>query len=191
MWLTADGDPVLDHDGIVKTGLRKRPISEVMRRDLPEHIPGLDDLYAVCGTSFELSLDVKDPTAHARVVAVARATGGDALEKLWLCDPEWTRLAALRRELADVKLVDSTRLKRLTNGPERHASQLADAGIDCINMHHTDWNKGLVTLFNRFGLRTFGWDAQFERILYQLVLIGVDGLYSDHVDRMMSIVASE
>ena len=28
VWMTADGVAVLDHDGVVKKGLRKRPISE-------------------------------------------------------------------------------------------------------------------------------------------------------------------
>ena len=46
--------------------------------DLPAHIPTLADLYATCGTDFELSLDVKDPAPFDRVVAVARAAGGDA-----------------------------------------------------------------------------------------------------------------
>lgn len=190
VWLTADGDPVLDHDGIVKTALRKRPISEVLRRDLPDHIPGLDDLYATCGTDFALSLDVKDPTAHARVQAVARATGGKALENLWLCDPNWERLAALRSELNDVRLVDSTRLKRLTTGPERHAAQISAAGIDAINMHVTDWSLGLTTLFHRFERVVFGWDAQHERTLQSLLSMQVDGLYCDDVELMMAVVGS-
>ena len=41
VWLTADGVAVLDHDGVVKKGLRKRPISEFERAELPEHIPTL------------------------------------------------------------------------------------------------------------------------------------------------------
>src|SRR3954451_2163401 len=60
VWVTADGAAVLDHDGVVRQGLRKRAIGDVARADLPAHIPTLDDLYAVCGTAFELSLDVKD-----------------------------------------------------------------------------------------------------------------------------------
>jgi hypothetical protein len=30
----------------------------------------------------------------------------------------------------------------------------------------------------------FGWDAQFERILDELLDCGIDGVFSDHVDRM-------
>jgi glycerophosphoryl diester phosphodiesterase len=31
----------------------------------------------------------------------------------------------------------------------------------------------------------FGWDAQNPRVLAELVDAGIDGVYSDHVDRMV------
>jgi glycerophosphoryl diester phosphodiesterase len=62
----------------------------------------------------------------------------------------------------------------------------AEAGIDVLNMHHTDWNGGLVAMVHRFGVMAFGWDAQHERVLRELLRSGVDGVYSDHVDRMVS-----
>jgi glycerophosphoryl diester phosphodiesterase len=40
-------------------------------------------------------------------------------------------------------------------------------------------------LFHRFEVTTFGWDAQHERILTALLRMGIDGVYSDHVDRMV------
>src|SRR3954467_15942769 len=60
VWCTADGVAVLDHDGVVGSRLRRRPIGETPRAALPSHIPTLADLYVECGTDFELSLDVKD-----------------------------------------------------------------------------------------------------------------------------------
>src|SRR3954464_6653762 len=63
VWLTADGHAVLDHDGVVGGRLRRRPIRDPARPDLPPHIPSLAELYAACGTAFELSLDIKDPAA--------------------------------------------------------------------------------------------------------------------------------
>jgi Aerobic-type carbon monoxide dehydrogenase, middle subunit CoxM/CutM homologs len=45
VWLTADGEVVLDHDGEVKRGrLRKVPIGRLRRDELPEHIPTLSEL---------------------------------------------------------------------------------------------------------------------------------------------------
>jgi glycerophosphoryl diester phosphodiesterase len=137
-------------------------------------------------------------------VAVARAAGDQALANLWLCHPDWEQLATWRADgtpgagasgsavsgrspLPDqVHLVDSTRLRRIHEGPERRAANLADAGIDAINMHMTDWNPGLTTLFHRFLRLAFAWDAQFDRNLVTLLGMGCDAVYSDHVERMVA-----
>lgn len=188
VWCSADGEAVLDHDGIVKTGMRRRAINEVPRRKLPSHIPSLAELYDTCGTTFELSLDVKDPKAYDATVAVARSFGDEAVSRLWLCDPDWNRLASVRASCPDAKLVDSTRLKRLTEGTERRGAALSAAGIDAINMHVSDWSLGLTTLFHRFSLYVFGWDAQHERLLRDLQGMEIDGVYCDDVERMMSVI---
>lgn len=190
VWLTADGIPVLDHDGLVRVGRRRRPIREATRDQLPPHIPALAELYGAGGGSVELSLDVKDAAATRAVVAVAREAG--ALGRLWLCHPDWELLATWRTLADEVHLVDSTRLRKMKEGPERRAAQLSAAGIDAVNLHHTDWSRGLTTLFHRFERLAFAWDAQHERILLNLFAIGVDGVYSDHVDRMIDALnASE
>jgi glycerophosphoryl diester phosphodiesterase len=169
-------------------GLRTRPIGAVTRAQLPEHVPTLDDLYAECGTGYELSLDVKDPEAAAVVADIARAAGGQATERLWICHPAWEVLAEWREDLHDVRLVDSTRLRDMRQGPERRAAQLSAAGIDAVNLHETEWTGGLTTLFHRFGVLAFGWDAQHERVLRNLVRMGIDAVYSDHVDRMVDVI---
>ena len=189
MWLTEDGVAVLDHDGVVKTGLRRRAIGRVTRRELPSHIPTLAELYESCGTDYELSLDVKDGAAAGAVIDVAREAGGaEALGRLWLCHPDWRLVATWRALDADVRLVDSTRLRRIKEGPERRAADIAAAGIDAINMHHTDWTRGLAALFHRFELHCFGWDAQVDRILAEMLGHGLDGVFSDHVDRMVEAI---
>src|SRR6187551_2455353 len=58
VWLTADGVAVLDHDGVVKQGLRRRPIAGVVRSSLPVHIPSLAEMLDSCGSGFDLSLDL-------------------------------------------------------------------------------------------------------------------------------------
>jgi glycerophosphoryl diester phosphodiesterase len=185
VWLTNDGVAVLDHDGVVRSGLRRRPIADLRRDQLPAHIPTLAELYDVCGSTFHLSLDVKDAAAASRVIAVAAEAGQGALGRLWLCHPDWEQAAAWRALSDDVKLVDSTRLRRIKEGPERRAATLAEMGVDAINMHATDWTGGLTTLFHRFERLAFGWDAQFERVLQSLLEMGCDAVYSDHVDRMV------
>jgi glycerophosphoryl diester phosphodiesterase len=189
VWLTADGIPVLDHDGEVRQGLRRRPIRSLDRRELPPHIPSLAELYEACGTGLPLSLDVKDPAGVAPVLAVAREAGGEAESNLYLCTSSVERARAWRSLSADVKLVDSTRLRRIKEGAERRAAALADAGIDAVNMHVDDWSGGLTTLFHRFGRTCFAWDAQHRRQLDAVLAAGIDGVYSDHVDRMMDAIA--
>jgi glycerophosphoryl diester phosphodiesterase len=188
VWLTRDGVAVLDHDGVARTGVRRRPIAEVSRAQLPAHIPTLEDLYATCGSDYELSLDVKDPASTPIVLATARAAG--ATGRLWLCHHDWHQVAAWRALSGEVRLVDSTRLRRMKDGPERRAAELAAAGIDAVNLHHTDWTGGLTTLFHRFDRLAFAWDAQHDRILARLLAMGIDAVYSDHVDRMVEAVTA-
>lgn len=189
VWLTADGVPVLDHDGLVVGRLRKRPIAEFRRSELPGHIPSLTDLYEHCGTDYALSLDLKDPGAGAAVVEATREAAPALLERLWLCSPTWQELLPLRESGA--RLIDSTRLHRIKEGPERRAAVLADQGIDGINLHHTDWNGGLVALFHRFDLVAFGWDMQHHDVLRPALRMGLDAVYSDWVDRMIDAYRAE
>ncbi len=186
VWLTADGVPVLDHDGVVGR-LRRTPIRSVDRADLPPHIPSLRELYETVGVDIPLSLDVKDPAAFTATVEVAEACGAD--ERLWLCHPDWELVATWRARSDAIHLVDSTRMKRIPEGPERRAMSLRNAGIEVLNMHHSDWSAGLTTLFHRFGIECFGWDAQQPRILDKLLSMGIDGVFSDHVDRMVDAMA--
>jgi glycerophosphoryl diester phosphodiesterase len=181
VWITADGQAVLDHDGVVGGRLRRRPISAVARTDLPGHIPTLRELYDTCGTDFELSLDIKDTAAIGEVIAVARDVGDDAESRLWLCHPDWRVVATWRELSPTAKLVDSTRLRHMSDGAERRAAELQAAGIDAVNLHHTDWNGGHVALFHRFGIYTLAWDCQFERVLDDMLNAGMDGVFSDHV----------
>jgi glycerophosphoryl diester phosphodiesterase len=189
VWLTADGEAVLDHDGQVRAGLRKRPIGAYAREELPTHIPTLRELYDEVGVGLDISLDVKDPRAFPRVVEVAAAAGTGALGRLWLCHHRTSQVAAWRQECADVRLVDSTFLGHMPDGPERRAAELAEAGVDAVNLHHSEWTGGLATLFHRFGVLCFGWDAQHDRVLDELLDVGLDAVYSDHVDRMVDAIS--
>ena len=189
VWVTEDGEAVLDHDGLVGSRLRRRRIREVRRADLPHHIPTLGDLYATCGTGFELSLDLKDPDALPVVLAVARAASGEAPGRLWICHHEWELLASSRATAHDVRLVDSTSIHTMKKGPEHRAAALANAGIDAVNLPESEWTGGLAALFHRFERCAFGWDAQYERQLDNLLDLGIDAVYSDHVDRMVEALA--
>ena len=88
-----------------------------------------------------------------------------------------------------MRLVDSTFLGHMPEGTEQRAATLARSGIDAVNLHHSEWTGGLTALFHRFEVLCFGWDAQHDRILDNLLDAGLDAIYSDHVDRMVEALA--
>ena len=189
VWATADGVAVLDHDGVVGRRPRRRPIAEVPRGELPEHIPDAAALVALMGDDLHVSVDVKDPAAAGPLLDALGADDPIRLARVWLCHDDHDLLLSWRALAPQVRLVDSTRLKHLGQGPERHAAQLRERGIDAVNLHHTDWSGGLVALYHRFGVRAWGWDAQHVRVLDGLFDMGIDALFSDHVDRMADALA--
>lgn len=192
VWVTADGVAVLDHDGEIRVGrFKRRPIGEMRRDELPEHIPALADLFEACGTDYHLSLDLKGPSTGAEVIRAVREHAPELLPRLWLCHHELDALSDLRDADDEVKLVDSTRLHRIDEGPERRAARLADLGIDGINLRKADWNGGLVALFHRFERTAFSWDLQHEHLLRPAFRMGIDGVYSDYVDRMVGAFNEE
>jgi glycerophosphoryl diester phosphodiesterase len=190
VWVTADHVPVLDHDGVVKRSLgRNRAIGEMARATLPDHIPSLAELIERCGSDYHLALDLKDAASGQRVIDVLSEVAPDMVDRVWLCAPQWEALLPLRGQ--GVKLVDSTRLSKLKEGPERRAATLREHGIDGINFHHSDWNGGMVALFHRFDRAAFGWDMQEPHILQAGLRMGLDGVFSDWVDRMIDVYHAE
>ena len=192
-WITADGVVVLNHDeavwGLPTLSTRRlfgRLIRRTSRASLPAHIPTIDEYYDNCGTGLPLSVDVKDEAAFEGLLAAARSHR--AAERLWVCHHRAEVLSEWRAAAPEVKLVHSTRLNRLPRGPERHGADLAAAEVDAVNLHREDWNGGLTTLYHRFGVLAFGWDAQQSRHIAELVDAGIDAVYSDHVDRMVEVL---
>ncbi len=185
VWVTKDGVLVLDHDGVVKSRLRSKSISEFDASQLPSHIPTLEEMLLHCGTQYQLSLDVKDAAVFASIENVVSNIDNSMLERLWLCHPSIDVLIAQRKIVSQCKLVDSTRLAKIKEGPERRAATISSNGINACNLHFTDWNGGLVALFHRFNVVTFGWDMQHESVLVDSMRMGLDGVFSDWVDRMV------
>lgn len=186
-WITADGVVVLDHDGVTGPRWHRRALSTQSRGDLPGHIPGLSELYERCGSAYELSLDVKDPAALHAIVAAADAVG--ATSRLWLCYHDWRPMAAWGSHVGGANLVESTRLGWMRDGLGPEAAALRDAGIGAINLHRSEWDEVNVAEVQKAGLKAFAWDAQAVADIARLVDLAVDGIYSDHVARLMATIA--
>ena len=170
----------------MRRGRRRRRIADSTAAELAElSVPRLADVYEQLGTAFECSVDVKSPDAAGALVEVARRY--DALERLWVCSPDLELLRPLRAEPA-VKLVHSERRRAISVPLERHAYELASIGIDAMNMHHSEWTAGLVSLFHRFDVLAFAWDTQEVRQLRAVLRMGIDAVYCDRPDRMVATV---
>jgi glycerophosphoryl diester phosphodiesterase len=185
-WITADGQVVLDHDGVTGPPWRHRAITTQPRSALPAHIPALTELYRNCGNAFELSLDVKDPRALPPILAAADAAG--ARGRLWLCHPDGAVLGGWRELAGVARLVCSTRVAGLPGGLETQVHVLRHAGVDALNLHRRDWTAARVAATHQAGLRAFGWDAQAGAEITRLLALGLDGVFSDHVDRLVAAV---
>lgn len=112
-----------------------------------------------------------------------------AEHRLWLCHPDWNVLASLR-ERTTARLVDSTRIRRIKEGPERRAAALAAAGVDGVNLPQKEWTGGLAALFHRFERLCVAWDVQYERIAAALTRMGIDAMHGDHVERLIAGTAA-
>jgi len=188
VWLSRDGQPVLVHDDVFWRGLRRVHVKSTNADELARlRVPSLTDLFDAVGAEYELSLDLKDVEAVGPTLDVVGARGH--ADRTWLCAYGVTRLGRLREEHPDVRLVNSRPRDRIEGSVERHAARLAELGIDAMNMRHTEWTAGLVTLFHRFEIRAFAWDVQHVRHLRTMLDYGIDAVYSDRVDRMVATVS--
>ncbi|HEX8770387.1 MAG TPA: hypothetical protein VF711_06450, partial [Acidimicrobiales bacterium] len=184
--LTADGVVVLSDSESLRVRLRRRPIAEVPQASLPAGTPSLQEVYQRCGIDFSLALDVADSDVAAAVIRTAQTCGGEQImRRLWLVNSDWERLAEWRERWTEIRLVNRASLGALRRGPERRAAQLAAAHVDAVLLSPAEWTGGLTTLFHRFERNAFASDSPHERVMRELLRMGIDGLSSDQVERMM------
>jgi glycerophosphoryl diester phosphodiesterase len=181
-WLSRDGAVVLDHDGVGGVDRNQR-IADLRRDELPAHIPTIDELYTACGTDYELAIDVKAPAIADAVAAAAQRFG--AADRLWVVAPAASYLA----RLSAGHRVMTVRGNVLRSGRRRAAFSAARAaGIEVINARWLWWTGSLVDEVHAMGMRAFGYDAQKRVSLDRSLGIGLDGIFSDHVDRMLAAI---
>ena len=185
-WVTKDDQVVLDHDGVVKGGilskLRPKKISEIASSELPNSIPSYDQLLRLSPDDASISIDVCD--TRAMPLIAASTSDKDNPGRIFICHPDIRVLESWKVLYPEFRYVNSIRLSKIVEGPERRCADLANFKIDVLNMHHTDWNGGLVSLAHRFNIGAFSWDLQHDEQLQTAFLMGVDAVYSDWPDRM-------
>ena len=169
VWLDADGTPVLHHGPPHRE--RETPLS-------------LAGLFRECGTSFDLSLDMKGPGTAERTVAVARAAGFD-LSRLWLCGGQGS-CVSWRAYDPRIRLVTPLGWRDALFAPEATLARIAADRIDAVNLRHGRWTKRMVKQAQAAGLLAFAWDVNTRWGLWLARRRGVDGVYSDHVRLLVS-----
>ena len=186
-WLARDGVPILIHDPTSRHRGRRIYVRRRTARDLAAlDIPTLAELYAACGTGFELSLDLQHPEVGFPVLEVAEAAS--ATDRLWACHDDLEFLLGLRRRSREVHIVCSTRPRRMGETVTERIRRLADLGIEVLNMKWPDWTSERVETAHAAGLLAFGWDAQDDDAMERLLTMGIDGLYSDFPDRLVAAI---
>ena len=172
VWLDPSGEPLLHHGP-----LHKEPVPPL----------ALAELFARCGTDFDLSLDMKGPgDAAGRTIEVARAAGFD-LSRLWLCGGG-LRSAPWRALDPDVRLVTDMRWRDAVIGGRRAMAVVSAAGIDAVNLRHGRWSRRLIRRAHEAGLLAFGWDVQFPWTMRWAVRRGLDAVYSDRPRLLVEVL---
>lgn len=190
VWLTRDDVPVLHHDGTVRTSAGRRRIRDLDRRDLPRDVASLVDLYRMCGTGLDIAIDMLDPDAARPVVAAALTAGADAPAHLWLCSKDAELLARWRSLHPAIHLVHSdSAWSKHRRDAGAHLDLLARRGIDVLNLKHRQCSRRVVQMCHERGLKLFAWGVRRRPTMRHLWSLGVDGVMSDHVDRLLSASA--
>lgn len=186
MWSTSDGVAVVHASGQAGGTLRRRRISQLQWSEVPGDIPSLAELYDSCGPELCLAAHVADDRSAAGAIRSAEEVSAKALGGLWLINPDIDVLAVWRQRWSDVHLVNETKLSVLRRGAERRAAELAATRVQAVALPPGEWSGGLTTLFHRFGCYTFALDVQHERVVRQLLRMGIDAVSSAFADRMVA-----
>jgi len=188
--LSLDGVPVLVHDSYLTgtTWLPRRVRRLSTSRLESMGVTPLRRLYEELGSSYQLSIDVKDPDAGLATIAVAREVGD--VSRLWLVHDSIHVLQRLRRADPDVRLVHETRMRvlaRTETTPEAHMDLLARWQVDAQNTHWSRWTPALLAAARERGLLAFGSIAQLPHQMERALRTGLDGLYTDHVRDLVRV----
>jgi glycerophosphoryl diester phosphodiesterase len=177
-WVTADGYVVLDHDGLHRAGRPdQRPITEIRRAELADHIPTLADLYDSCGVDYDLAVDIKGEGAGTAISKVAEDHG--VAERLWL----FTSSASRPGEVGNAHAGVTVRGAELREAHRRKPllRSLRDEGIEVVNARWPFWSRRAVNEVHELGMLAFAWDVQRSIALWRCNRLRIDGIFSDHV----------
>ncbi len=157
--LDAAGRPVLSH------GPARGPV------------PLLAELFAACGTAYDLSLDVPDRAAARRCSGSPAERASTRVGSGCARRPRCSRAGAALD--ADVRLVGDARRDQVLPGRGAAVRRLAALGGSALNLRSGWWSAGLVRRAHDAGLLALAWDVRTVQRWRRLRALGCDGVYSD------------
>ncbi len=181
VWTTADGVVVANRTGQQRKKFRKVAVSRMKFAELDSSSSEFDALLRAVGLG-SIHLLVGDEDSVDAAVKLAR--NANAEEQLWLVSDDLALLTRWRTRTSS-KLVHSVRIRDLKQGPERFAADLKDRSLDGLEMFHTDWNGGLITMVHRFGLLGIATGAEQPREMANLIDSGIDVLRTTKILRLV------
>ncbi len=186
--LTADGVAVVHPADSVGSRLRRKSLASLNQSQLPATVARLGDLCRRQQASGSLLLDIDDDRVLAATLDVARTTSATLEERLWLCSSSVDNLVRWR-EHTTARLVHAVRLTSLPASAEQWVAHLTERSIDALCAFHGDWTGGLIALAHRFGRLTLARGPEHEREVAAVYDIGIDGVSSPQVERLMAVAA--
>lgn len=190
--LSLDRVPVLVHDAIsVRRGLPTIPAITPAFVLSWLRVPRLAELLAMTGPDEHVCLDLKVLRAWPALVRVAREAA--ASRRVWIVHDDLDVLAEIRRHDPDIRLVHEARPHVLAAGGEtleEHPARLAALGIDAQNTRAGAWTPELVANAHRHGILAFGSLLADAEPMRRAAAIGLDAIFSDHVDDLVTALGS-
>jgi glycerophosphoryl diester phosphodiesterase len=190
VWASADGVPVCNAGPSIPGPRlrRRRPIRGIPLHSLPHEMATLEAVVDQCDPPGAVMLSIGDPDILEATLQVIRGhqerTGVALVERIWIHHDDLDQIRRWRSDWPTVRLVAGLRLAALPRGPERAAADLAAAGIDAVRLSYDEWTGGLTTLFHKFEILAFAAAVEHDRMLDELLVMGIDAVSSAHVDRL-------
>ena len=197
--LTRDGVVVIHHDAsLARLGgrgeIRDHTAAELAGLDAArgkgpvERIPTLLDLLDRLGARMEFNLELKvgesAPYAGIEALVLAAVTARSLLPRmLFSCfeDPVLDRLRAASSEARIAVLVSARK-------PGRVLERAARVGAEAVNPHTSLVDRAFVEDAHAAGLRVYPYTANEEDEMSRLLDCGVDGVITNHSDRLRRLV---
>lgn len=136
-----------------------------LRLPMGEFVEGLD-------RTTGLAVTASDSGTALAVVGEARTLG--LLERLWMTSTELDVLDAVRADSPATRLLHVCDAAKQRSGPERHAADLRERGIEGVMMPCSVVSAGAVALMHRFGRIVGAQGAEHARMVRAGVASGAD-----------------